>query len=111
MPTTPMSATRGPDGVLVVTGAVDEVALDAFSEALAEASAQWQEPLVADLSGVTFFPSSAISRLLAAHHAAERGGVALTLVVPSASIVARVLRACGLLREFSTREPEVPSGG
>lgn len=109
MPTTPMSATRAPDGALVVAGAVDEAALDAFTGALADASAQWTEPLTVDVSGVTFFPSSAISRLLAAQHAAERGGVALTLVVPSASIVARVLRACGLLREFSTREPGGPS--
>lgn len=106
-----MSAVSGPDGVLVVTGAVDEVALDAFSEALAEASAQWTAPTVVDVSGVTFFPSSAISRLLAAQHAAERGGVELTLLVPPTSIVARVLRACGLLREFTTREPGAPPSG
>nr|WP_246283710.1 STAS domain-containing protein [Nocardioides perillae] len=105
-----MSATRAPDGVLVVTGAVDEAALDAFSEALDDASAQWSAPTAVDVSGVTFFPSSAISRLLAAQHAAERGGVELTVVLPSTSIVARVLRACGLLREFTTREPGAPSG-
>ena len=51
---------------LVVTGAIDEVAVDDFRRALREASAGYTRPVVIDLDGVTFLPCMAVGVLLGA---------------------------------------------
>jgi anti-anti-sigma factor len=53
-------------GALLVSGAVDELVVADFRQALREATDDYSKAAVVDLNGVTFLPSTAVGVLLGA---------------------------------------------
>lgn len=86
--------------VLVVSGSVDELAVDDFREALRAASEGSTRQLMINLDGVTFMPSMAVAVLMGALAAGPPG----TKVSASPGTTARqVLELLGLY-EFATKD-------
>ncbi|MGB0100832.1 MAG: STAS domain-containing protein [Nocardioides sp.] len=84
------------DGVLTVTGSVDELSGPAFREDLAKASDGYARDLTVDLTGVDFFPSLAVGVLAVAAKQARTAGHSFDVVAAPGSIVARVLTISAL---------------
>ena len=80
----------GPCTVIHLVGEAD-VSTQAISEAFAEEVASKPRLLVADLSGLSFIDSWALSVIMRTHRSLQRDGGALALVSPSPT-VARVLQ-------------------
>ncbi len=90
---------RGPDHVVVrVTGDVDMARAAEFATALDQ---EGPSLVVADLTGVAFFDSRAISALLTAARVTAGRGQSLRLVGPSEA-VAEVLRLAGIDHAFQS---------
>ena len=87
---------------LGVEGEIDLENVDEFAEGVAKliSDARWQTVL--DLTGVTFFGSTAIGALVMAEGLAQERGIHL-VVVPSA-IVRRVLEVTGMTGAFELRD-------
>jgi anti-anti-sigma factor len=98
-----------PDGVVVrVSGDLDMSNAELLSEALTHAGDDGGRAVVADLSGVTFIDSSALSALVAAGRALRASGARLTLGERSA-VVDRVLEITRLAEgtvDFDVRSTE-----
>jgi stage II sporulation protein AA (anti-sigma F factor antagonist) len=80
----------GPFTVIKLVGEAD-VSNQAMSEAFDAEVARKPRRLVADLSGLSFIDSSALSVIMRTHRALQRDGSTLALVNPSPS-VARILQ-------------------
>jgi anti-anti-sigma factor len=92
----PYSAHLRTDAVLFVSGDLDDGAEQLLRQDLRTYSGDHALGLTVDLSGVTFFPSAAISVVASALKASERHGAELLLQAANASLAARVLHVCGL---------------
>lgn len=78
--------------VVVVTGAVDELSLEAFRDSLRDATQNYSTPAVIDFTAVTFLPSMAIGVLLGALARAPGSRVVLVEGTPAF----RALQVLGL---------------
>jgi anti-anti-sigma regulatory factor len=88
----PFAATMRPDErTLVVSGSVDELAVDDFRWALHLCMSASTNPVV-DLSDVDFFPSCAVGALIGALRR-DRG---VTVVAIEGTFAAKVLDVCGI---------------
>jgi anti-anti-sigma factor len=81
---------------LMVLGCVDELHVDAFREAVREASLDHHRDLVVDLTEAEFIPSIAIGVLVGATKACRANGATLRLEARSGTIARRVLDICGM---------------
>lgn len=84
------------DGVLVVTGEIDESAGPVFRQDLATHSADFTRDLTVDLSDIDFFPSSAVAIAAIALENAKVRGTTFELVAREGSVAQRVLHICEL---------------
>jgi anti-anti-sigma factor len=90
---TAFRATVDPDSnVVVVSGAVDELSIDAFRDSLREVTQNYSKPAVIDFMAVTFLPSMAIGVLLGA--LARAPGTRVVLVEGTPAF--RALQVLGL---------------
>ncbi len=97
MISTPYAAAVGPDdGVLVVSGEIDELTVDAFGEDLLGYVAEQRPGAVVDLGGVTYLPSVAVSQLVVAVQQARTDGTSLELFAPEGTVAYQVLALCGI---------------
>jgi anti-anti-sigma regulatory factor len=88
----PFAATMRPDQrTLVVSGSVDELAVDDFRWALHLCMSASTDPVV-DLSDVDFFPSFAVGALIGALRR-DRG---MTVAAREGTFAAKVLDVCGI---------------
>jgi anti-anti-sigma factor len=87
------------DGVAVVQprGELDLVSVDMLRAALD--GIEGTERLALDLRGLSFIDSTGLQLLVALHQRAQRGGLQLTLVAPTAP-VDRAIQLCGLDQEL-----------
>jgi anti-sigma B factor antagonist len=88
--------------VLTVSGSVDFAVDGLFAEAVADAVATAQSPLVVDLREVVFMDSSGISRLVQAYKTMLARGDYFGVV--AGGLVLRLLRTSGLLAILNVRE-------
>lgn len=84
------------DGVLVVSGEIDETAGPVFRQDLATYSADYTRDLTVDLSEIEFFPSSAVAIAAIALENAKVRGTTVDLVAREGSVAQRVLHICEL---------------
>lgn len=92
------------DICIILSGELDMSAVPALADLLAAEVARANlSAVVADLQGVTFVDSIAISALLSAHHAATTVGRGFTITNVRGH-VRRVLGATGVLATLSTDE-------
>ncbi|MFI6316961.1 STAS domain-containing protein [Nonomuraea sp. NPDC050556] len=89
--------------VIRVSGEVDASTSVQFATLLLEAHPRPHEPLVLDLSAMTFMDSSGLTVLLNTRASAEAAGGRLLLAAPHQR-VRRVLEVTGLVRLFSPYE-------
>jgi len=79
-------------GVLIVSGAIDELSTGEFRDALRDATEEYARPVVVDLDAVTFLPSMAVGTLLGAMARAP----GTRAVAPEGSPARMVLDVLGL---------------
>lgn len=82
--------------LLLVSGSVDELAAPIFRTDLELHSDEFTKGLTVDLGDVDFFPSISVGVLAVARRSMKDHEAELTVVAAEGTIVARVLRVCGI---------------
>ena len=87
---------RRVDGALVLTGELDELAVDRLEADLREHSRQFRSSLVLDLSEVTYLCSHAVSVLVTSTKKLRANDAELHLVAVGRGAAQQVLQICGI---------------